>query len=302
MVRAFLQLLIAALSLSCCGYGWIDVPDYNGTSANDSVLTNEANEPGDVGPTNTGDTNPGSDADPSSNGDSASSNGDSNEPEPADQDPGPPFSFFVSSLEAMRELSGSEDGFGGDLGGLAGADDICQQIAAGVGAGHKTWRAFLSVTSGPDHNPVDAIDRIGVGPWYDANGRLVAENIDGLMSDRPNGDPQIVEDLPDEYGRGLSQFGDNHDVVTGSDAQGRLDSTDPTTTCQDWTSAVGPGSERQVTCGHSWPARSGQNWISAHKLAGCSPGVNLVQNGPGEGDCIGCSGGYGGIYCFALSP
>jgi hypothetical protein len=227
-----------------------------------------------------------------------------------DADPGPPFSFFVTSLAAMRELSGSQDGFGGDLGGLAGADQICQQIAAGVGAGHKTWRAFLSVTSGPEGGPVHAIERIGEGPWYDALGRLVSQNIAGLLNDRPDGDPQIVEDLPDEYGRGLRQDGDNHDVMTGSDAEGRLANSDPSSTCSDWTSAVGPGTEDRVNCGHSWP-RSGPsgpggggaaNWISAHRLRGCSPGVNLVQNGAGTGDCVGCSGGYGGIYCFALTP
>ncbi len=52
----------------------------------------------------------------------------------------------------------------------------------------------------------------------------------------------------------------------------------------------------------SWPAMSGQSWVMAHPMRGCAPGVNLVQNGPGEGDCVGCSGGYGGIYCFALTP
>ena len=75
--------------------------------------------------------------------------------EPEDE----PFSFFVTSLEAMQLLSGSVDGFGGDLGGLAGADEICQTIAATVDGGHKTWRAFLSATSGPDGLPVHASER-----------------------------------------------------------------------------------------------------------------------------------------------
>jgi hypothetical protein len=213
-----------------------------------------------------------------------------------------PFSFFVSSLEIMRELSGSEDGFGGDLGGLAGADAICQEAAARVGGGGKTWRAFLSVTAGPGGGPVNAIDRIGDGPWYDRHGRLVALDRAGLQQVRPDGDAQIADDLPNERGETLRMFGDTHDVMTGSNEQGRLESTNPVATCQDWTSAVGPGSEKMARCGHSWPAMSGQHWIRAHRLPGCSPGVNIMQTGMGEGDCVGCGGGWGAIYCFALTP
>ncbi len=235
---------------------------------------------------------------------------------PAPDAGGPPFSFFVTSLQAMRTLSGSEHGFGGDLGGLAGADAICQTIAEGVGQGHKTWRAFLSATEGPDGQPVHAIERIGQGPWYDANGRLVAENIAGLLSgDRPAGDPQTIDDLPDEYGVPISVLGDAHDVVTGSNPRGRLDSANPASTCNDWTSAEAIG-QNLVKCGHSFPRMvgpgggrpprpgggGGAHWLSDHPLRGCTPGVNLIQNGPGTGTCIGCSGGYGAIYCFALSP
>lgn len=168
-----------------------------------------------------------------------------------------PFSFFVTSIEGMRELSGSNDGFGGDLGGLEGADEICQLLAATVDGGHKTWRAFLSVTAGPDGEPVHAVQRIGEGPWYDRNGRLVAANLEDLIQDRPVGDPQIVDDLPNEYGQGQKQYGDNHDTLTGSNGQGMLNSADPASTCMDWTSSVGPGSEKLVMGGHSWPRESG---------------------------------------------
>jgi hypothetical protein len=213
-----------------------------------------------------------------------------------------PFSFFVTSLEKMRELSGSNDGFGGDLGGLDGADGICQEIAASVGFGGKTWRAFLSVAVGPGGTPVHAVDRIGEGPWFDRNGRMVASGKGGLLEERPDGDPQITSDLPNERGEGQMAFGDTHDVMTGTNQLGQLDGGDPGATCQDWTSDVGPGSEGQVRCGHSWPAESGQSWVQAHQLRGCAPGVNLEQNGGGTGDCVGCSGGYGAIYCFALTP
>jgi hypothetical protein len=214
----------------------------------------------------------------------------------------PLFSFFVTSLDTILTQSGSEDGFGGDLGGLEGADSICQTAADAVGFGAKEWRAFLSATTGPDGVPVHAIDRIGTGPWYDRNERLVAEDLDGLLQERPDGDLQIVDDLPDENGEPLSVLGDSHDILTGSDENGELFDEDPVATCQDWTSAVGPGSEDAVMCGHSWPARSGQNWMSSHPLRGCAAGINLEQNGPGSGDCVGCAGGYGGLYCFALTP
>ena len=167
------------------------------------------------------------------------------------------FSFFVTSLEGMQALSGSLDGFGGDLGGLEGADEICRQLAENVDAGHKTWRAFLSATQGPNGGPVHAIDRIGDGPWYDRNARLVAANVEDLLHERPIGDPQVVDDLPNEYGQGQKQYGDNHDTLTGSNAQGMLFDPDPVATCQDWTSAVGPGSEKRVMGGHSWPREEG---------------------------------------------
>jgi hypothetical protein len=210
------------------------------------------------------------------------------------------FSFFVTSLVTMRAQSGSQDGFGGNLGGLVGADQICQTAAANVGFGHKTWRAFLSTYN--NGAPIHAVERIGTGPWYDRNGKLFATDITGLLQTRPNGDAAIKNDLPDENGVPLTALGDSHDILTASDSEGRFEGTSAMNACNDWTSAVGPGTGNLVRCGHAWPAMSGQDWIRAHQLRGCAAGVNLVQNGPGSGDCVGCSGGYGGIYCFALQP
>lgn len=230
------------------------------------------------------------------------------------------FSFFVTSLEVMRDLSGSQDGFGGDFGGLAGADNICQQAATRVGYGNKTWRAFLSATDDGRGNQVNAIDRIGSGPWYDRNGRLIAQNIDGLINrgdsrgeGRPDGDPIAVDDLCNEFGEGLMAMGDTHDVLTGSNAQGQLYSTDITSTCNDWTSTtVTPGGSStgggrgggrgSLAVGHSWPAQSGYNWIQVHTESSCAAGVNLVQTGGGDGTSVGSGGGWGAIYCFALTP
>ena len=208
-------------------------------------------------------------------------------------EPDEPFSFFVTSLEAMRDLSGSMDGFGGNLGGLEGADAICQAIAATVDGGHKEWRAFLSVTSGPDGEPVHAIERIGDGPWYDRYGRLVAMSPADLISERPTGaDPQIAEDLPNEFGQTQKQFGDNHDTLTGSNTEGRLQSTDPITTCMDWTCPGSPlcpepeAFEKKVMGGHSWP-RDANAGGGGQGGGGGPPFLLSACEGKAEGDvCI----------------
>lgn len=200
----------------------------------------------------------------------------------------------------MRSQSGSQDGFGGNLGGLPGADCICQKAAAAVGAGSKTWKAFLSVYN--NGTPIHAISRIGSGPWYDRNGRLVSMNLAGLTAgNRPAGDAATINDLPDENGTPLTTLGDSHDVLTGSNMMGQLNGTNAAATCNDWTDASA-GTPNVVMLGHAWPAASGMNWMRAHPARGCSPGVNLMQNGPGTGTSVGAGGGWGGIYCFALTP
>jgi hypothetical protein len=231
----------------------------------------------------------------------------------------PRFSFFITSLATMAKQSGTSSapaqyanlGFGGNLGGLAGADAICQQAAADVGFGGKTWRAFLSVTDGGNGQPVHAIDRIGSGPWYDRNERLIAEDIAGLLSgNRPAGSTQAVNDLADENGIAIGtqdldsngEDDDNHDIMTGTGKDGRLFSTDKKSTCDDWTYAGTDTSYDEGRVGHAWPAQSGQHWINSHPMHGCSPGANLIQNGPGSGTDVGAGGGWGAIYCFALTP
>lgn len=224
--------------------------------------------------------------------------------------------FFVTSMNALWALSDSTPGdmnagFGGDFGGITGADEICQTIAVATGHGDKTWHAFLSAIDDGAGNNVHAIERIGTGPWNDANGRLVATGLAGLLAGpRPDGDPQTIDDLPDECGVPLSALGDAHDIVTASNNQGRLFNADnPEATCNDWTtsdgnvgSAGGIGGPNAVQCGHAFPRSqtSGLRWIQDHGLRGCGKGANLLQNGAGSGTCIGCAGGYGGLYCFAL--
>jgi hypothetical protein len=179
------------------------------------------------------------------------------------------------------------------------------------GAGQKQWRAFLSTTAGgPDDGPVHAIDRIGEGPWYDRLGRLVAMNLEDLAQPRPVGAHEvIVDDLPNEFGipNGYPVPGgervDNHHTLTGSDEQGLLYSTDMADTCNDWTSSE--GNLGQPRCGVSWPRFEGDSWISFLDEGGCAPGYNLVEGAPppdGYDNAVGANGGYGGIYCFSLTP
>lgn len=245
------------------------------------------------------------------------------------------FSFFVTSLAALQELSGSEQGFGGDLrfgetgagAGLRGADKICATIAekSMPGAGKKEWRAFLSATADENGNQVDAIDRVGDGPWYDRLGRVFALTKADLLTERPtNIDPTIKDDFPNEDGVPNHQPDptkpevDNHDTLTGTNENGKLYSA--TATCKDWTSALGNiASEGRPRVGHSWPRYmngpgggggpgggdgSMANWMSSLDESGCAPGVNLIEmGGPQPGAVtVGSGGGYGGFYCFALTP
>jgi hypothetical protein len=228
----------------------------------------------------------------------------------------PRFSFFVTSLVAMRALSGNQNGFGGDLryghtgagAGLRGADRICSEAAErGLkGSAAKQWRAFLSVTDAGNGVKQDAIDRIGAGPWYDRLGRLLSTNLTGLTSaDRPAGDALIASDLPNETGEPNHNAGgvemDNHDVLTGSDKTGRLNANP---NCENWTTTTtgsGTGGAKGPMAGHAWPANSGKNWMQAHGVAGCAASVVSGQGGM-NGSGVGDGGGYGSIYCFALVP
>ena len=221
------------------------------------------------------------------------------------------FSFFVTSIESMTALSPAQKGFGGDLSygetgagaGLRGADKICKAAAemGMTGAGAKNWHAFLSTST------VNAKDRIGAGPWHDALEHQVASNLTQLLMERPgDADEQIKNDLPNEFGIPNHMQGGcsgsscpaNHAVLTGTDATGMLYSAGTSVAaspCNDWTSKEASGNP---WCGHSWPREgSGKNWMASTSLDGCAPclGQNMGTN------CVGDTGGYGGIYCFATN-
>ena len=198
------------------------------------------------------------------------------------------MNFFVTS-------SGS--GHGGNLGGLAGADARCQALAAVAGAGDKTWRAYLS-TQG--RNAVDARDRIGRGPWYNARGDMIARNLNELHEEEENnlnaktavdehGGP-VPYVVLDEDGATMPrelQILVEHDILTGSQADGTAYPAGDDMTCSNWTS----NDEGTAMLGHS-DRRSGQPglspWAVAHPSQGCSQQA-LVN-----------TGGAGRFYCFAI--
>jgi len=191
--------------------------------------------------------------------------------------PSGPMTFFVTSSRSTT----------GNLGGLSGADAICQQLAAGAG-GHE-WRAYLSAEHDPDNGgrPVDARSRIGIGPWRNANGVLVARNLDELHSRTGNAALFV-----DENGRRINgQWAGSpspveHDILTGSTADGTLI---PGKTCNDWTSQ---STAISATVGHSDGLGPGastagalSSWNSAHDNESCA---NTAPRG-----------GAGRLYCFA---
>jgi hypothetical protein len=214
----------------------------------------------------------------------------------------------------MRRLAGPS-GFGGNFKrneahGLTGADKICNDLADNSmpGAASKGWRAFLSVAVGPEGGRVDAIDRIGEGPWYDRRERIVAMNKAALANQRPQGaHADIINDLPNEFGIPNHQPDptqppvDNHHVLTGSDTSGRLYQANVNGTCSNWSALTNAGRPR---VGFSWPAGGRVHWISGQDEGGCGAGVNLDETGGSNPNnpIVGSGGGYGGIYCFALKP
>lgn len=189
-----------------------------------------------------------------------------------------PMSFFVTS---------DAPGNGGNLGGLAGADALCQQLAESAGRGDANWRAYLSQAPMGNQQQIDARDRIGDGPWYNANGDLIAANIDDLHEDRNNIRKYTALNEHGEEVNGRGDSPNRHDILTGSDSMGRLYDPDPAvSTCNNWTSSSDQHSTR---IGHH-DRLGGPNasWNSVHNARGCSQQA-LVG-----------TGGDGLLYCFAI--
>ncbi len=190
--------------------------------------------------------------------------------------------FFLSPLYAQDNplgffLTSVGVGNGADLGGLAGADAHCEMLADKVGAGNREWRAYLS-TQGP--NAVNARDRIGSGPWYNANGRLVGRDVAELHS---YGTRMSMREALAENGAIIPGGGyapNRHDILTGSKPDGTAYPTGEDMTCNNWTSS----GEGAAMMGHHDRAA----WNSAHTSRG----------GCGQAALRG-TGGDGLFYCFA---
>lgn len=202
------------------------------------------------------------------------------DPSPNDPTPGSTLTFFVSSATSAT----------GNLGGLAGADSRCQGLASAVGAGRRTWRAYLSAERDPaTGQPVDARNRIGNGPWVNAAGVTVAQNVTELHARR--GDAAVFVDERNQRINGQwagSPQPVEHDVLTGSTAEGRLMAG---MTCGDWTSS---SESLAAQVGHSDglgpnmnAAGSLSSWNSAHANQSCAATAPR--------------GGSGRIYCFATN-
>jgi hypothetical protein len=189
------------------------------------------------------------------------------------------MSFFVTS---------AGPGDGAKLGGLAGADAWCRQLADASGTTGKTWRAYLSATAAAGQPAVSARDRIGSGPWHNAKGMMVARSVADLHSDAAN---LTKETIITEKGMMVNGRGDapnQHDILTGSRLAGTVSPDTTDSTCNNWTSN-GTGA---AWVGHHDRQGGGANptsWNSAHLSRGCSQ-ENLVG-----------TGGNGYFYCFAIN-
>ncbi|PYP36460.1 MAG: hypothetical protein DMD46_09330 [Gemmatimonadetes bacterium] len=189
-----------------------------------------------------------------------------------------PMSFFITS---------AGPGKGADLGGLAGADRHCHALADAVGAGKLQWRAYLSTLPQGGAPAVNARDRIGRGPWFNAKGVKIADNVADLHSDN---NKLTKQNSLTETGTVVNGRGDQpnmHDILTGSNLDGTAYTAEGYTNCGNWTSS-GEGSAR---VGHHDRVGGGDNptsWNSAHNSRGCSQ-ENLQS-----------TGGNGLFYCFGF--
>jgi hypothetical protein len=188
------------------------------------------------------------------------------------------MSFFVTS---------AGPGKGADLGGVAGADKQCQALGAAAGAGNRTWRAYLSQQPTLNVLGINARDRIGKGPWINAKGVVIATDVDNLHgANNLTKATALTETGAVVNGRGDTP--NTHDMLTGSQPDGRFIAGNVNTTCGNWTQS-GEGS---AMLGHSdrtgldesVPAKS---WNSSHMSRGCSP------------EALKATGGAGLFYCFA---
>ncbi|CAH1672561.1 hypothetical protein [Chelatococcus asaccharovorans] len=192
------------------------------------------------------------------------------------------MTFFVTS-------AGS--GQGANLGGLEGADRLCQTLAQAVGAGAKSWRAYLSTQAANGATAVNARDRIGRGPWQNVKGVVVAKDVADLHGAGNNLTKQTALTEKGTVVNGRGDTPNIHDVLTGSQPDGTAFPAGNDMTCGNWTKG---GADGAAMVGHhdrmglneEPPAKS---WNSSHPSRGCSQ------------DALKTTGGAGLFYCFAAN-
>jgi hypothetical protein len=197
------------------------------------------------------------------------------------------MTFFITSVGS---------GKGADLGGLTGADKHCQSLAQAVGAGNRTWRAYLSTSASGGQPEANARDRIGKGPWQNSKGVVIAKDVDDLHS---NNNKINKETGLSEKGETINARGDKpnmHDILTGSQPDGRAFSGDQDRTCRNWTSST----EGTAMLGHHdrqglRDDESSRSWNSSHPSRGTDTSGGCSQEG------LRSSGGNGLFYCFAVN-
>ena len=196
------------------------------------------------------------------------------------------FALPVAAEDMSFFITSEGPGDGANLGGLAGADAHCQELAEAAGAGEKTWKAYLSASAADGKPAVNARDRIGSGPWFNAKGVQVAANLSELHYSNVG---LSKENSLNEMGKVVNGRGDSpnqHDILTGSQLDGRAFTDDADHTCGNWTK----NGEGSAQVGHHDRTGGGQvpsSWNAAHGSRGCSQ-ANLVA-----------TGGNGYFYCFA---
>jgi hypothetical protein len=188
--------------------------------------------------------------------------------------------FFVTSVGS---------GKGADLGGLAGADRLCQTLATAVGAGGRTWRAYLSTQASGGAASVNARDRVGSGPWQNAKGVAIAGNVDELHGTN-NLTKQTALTEKGEVVNGRGDTPNRHDILTGSTPDGRAPTGDQDMTCGNWTKS----GEGAAIVGHHdrmglRDDAASKSWNSSHPSRGCGQ------------DALRGTGGDGLLYCFAAN-
>lgn len=188
-----------------------------------------------------------------------------------------PIGFFITSVGP---------GDGANLGGLKGADAHCQKLAAAAGGGSRTWRAYLSTSAAGGQAAVNAKDRIGPGPWSNAKGVVVAQNIAELHGENKlTKETQLTEKGEVVNGRGDTP--NKHDILTGSQLDGTAFADGADHTCNNWMS----NSTGAAQVGHHDRQGGGANptsWNNAHASKGCSQ------------ENLRATGGDGLFYCFAV--